>query len=163
MATKKPATKKRLTNLISGDVLPPVSPTELRMSVVTAFNNAVDLQSAMVQSIDVLNTAYSASMLLHYTLAFVFAALLARASGLTWLGSTLAALVYTYGWFPPRICLEWSITGGAWFPLALWCAERFLQTRLWRYPLWLTVVLAVICWYAFLAGHVVNNTRGFGL
>ena len=28
---------------------------------------------------------------------------------------------------------------------------------------WLTVVLAVICWYAFLAGHVVNNVRGFGL
>lgn len=28
---------------------------------------------------------------------------------------------------------------------------------------WLTVVLAVICWYAFLTGHVVNNTRGFGL
>lgn len=28
---------------------------------------------------------------------------------------------------------------------------------------WLTVVLAGICWYAFLAGHVVNNVRGFGL
>jgi hypothetical protein len=28
---------------------------------------------------------------------------------------------------------------------------------------WLTVVLASICWYAFLAGHVVNNVRGFGL
>lgn len=28
---------------------------------------------------------------------------------------------------------------------------------------WLTVVLAVICWYAFLAGHIVNNVRGFGL
>jgi hypothetical protein len=27
---------------------------------------------------------------------------------------------------------------------------------------WLTVVLAAICWYAFLVGHVVNNTRGFG-
>ena len=27
---------------------------------------------------------------------------------------------------------------------------------------WLTVVLAVICWYAFLVGHVVNNVRGFG-
>ena len=26
---------------------------------------------------------------------------------------------------------------------------------------WLTVVLAAICWYAFLVGHVVNNTRGF--
>lgn len=28
---------------------------------------------------------------------------------------------------------------------------------------WLTVVLAAICWYAFLTGHVVNNVRGFGL
>jgi hypothetical protein len=28
---------------------------------------------------------------------------------------------------------------------------------------WLTVVLAGICWYAFLAGHIVNNVRGFGL
>ena len=28
---------------------------------------------------------------------------------------------------------------------------------------WLTIVLAVICWYAFLAGHIVNNVRGFGL
>ena len=27
---------------------------------------------------------------------------------------------------------------------------------------WLTVVLAAICWYAFLTGHVVNNVRGFG-
>ena len=27
---------------------------------------------------------------------------------------------------------------------------------------WLTVVMAAICWYAFLVGHVVNNVRGFG-
>jgi hypothetical protein len=27
---------------------------------------------------------------------------------------------------------------------------------------WLTAVLAVICWYGFLVGHVVNNVRGFG-
>ena len=27
---------------------------------------------------------------------------------------------------------------------------------------WLTVVLAAICWYAFLTGHVLNNVRGFG-
>ena len=26
---------------------------------------------------------------------------------------------------------------------------------------WLTIVLAVICWIAFLAGHIVNNVRGF--
>ena len=25
-----------------------------------------------------------------------------------------------------------------------------------------TVVLAVMCWFAFLVGHVLNNTRGFG-
>ena len=28
---------------------------------------------------------------------------------------------------------------------------------------WLTVVLAGICWYAFLTGHILNNVRGFGL
>jgi len=28
---------------------------------------------------------------------------------------------------------------------------------------WLTVVMAAICWYAFLIGHIVNNVRGFGL
>jgi hypothetical protein len=27
---------------------------------------------------------------------------------------------------------------------------------------WTTVVLAGICWFAFLVGHVLNNTRGFG-
>ena len=27
---------------------------------------------------------------------------------------------------------------------------------------WITVWLAASCWYAFLAGHVVNNVRGYG-
>jgi len=27
---------------------------------------------------------------------------------------------------------------------------------------WLTVVLAAMCWFIFLVGHLVNNTRGFG-
>ena len=27
---------------------------------------------------------------------------------------------------------------------------------------WLTIVLAAICWFAFLVGHIVNNVRGFG-
>jgi hypothetical protein len=27
---------------------------------------------------------------------------------------------------------------------------------------WLTVVLAAICWYAFVIGHILNNVRGFG-
>ena len=55
MATKKPTTKKRLANILSGEVLPPVNPIELRIGVVNAFNNAVDVQSAVVQSIDLLN------------------------------------------------------------------------------------------------------------
>jgi hypothetical protein len=27
---------------------------------------------------------------------------------------------------------------------------------------WITVLLAAICWFAFLTGHVLNNVRGFG-
>jgi hypothetical protein len=27
---------------------------------------------------------------------------------------------------------------------------------------WTTVVLAAMCWFVFLVGHVLNNTRGFG-
>lgn len=27
---------------------------------------------------------------------------------------------------------------------------------------WVTVLLAAFCWFVFLVGHVVNNTRGFG-
>ena len=61
----------------------------------------------------------------------------------------MAALVYTYGWFPPRICNEWSIIGGTWMPLALCCVESFLETRYWRYLFLLSVTLAV----QMLAGH----------
>jgi hypothetical protein len=25
-----------------------------------------------------------------------------------------------------------------------------------------TLVLAVMCWFLFIVGHIVNNTRGFG-
>ncbi|MBS0267167.1 MAG: YfhO family protein [Planctomycetes bacterium] len=98
-----------------------------------------------------LNTAFSASILTHYLLAFLFTALLARRMGLSRVGSALAALVYTYGWFPPRICLEWSITGGAWLPLAVWAVESLFQTRYWRYAILLICVLAL----QLLAGHFV--------
>lgn len=58
MATvKKSVTKKRLVNALSGDVLPPVDPRELRSNLVMAFTNAVDVQATMVKSIDVLNQA----------------------------------------------------------------------------------------------------------
>jgi len=95
------------------------------------------------------NTAYSANHLLHYVMAFVFCWMFAREFGLNGIAAALAALVYTYGWFPTRNCLEWAIIGGAWLPLALWCVERFLKTRCWRYAVGLSVVLAL----QMLSGH----------
>lgn len=96
-----------------------------------------------------LNTAFNASLLLHYIIAFVGCWLYARQIGQTRLAALFAALVYTYSWFPPRISLEWSIVGGAWLPLALWCVESFLQRRQGRYLAGLAVVLAL----QLLAGH----------
>lgn len=95
------------------------------------------------------NTAYNANFLLHYILAFVFTWMYARAIGLASWGSGLAALVYTFGWFPPRSGLEWAILTGAWLPAALWCCERFLQTRRTRFAFGLPVVLCL----QLLAGH----------
>lgn len=95
--------------------------------------------------------AYAASMLLHYVLTFCTAWLFARRVGLSIGAALLSALVYTYGWFAPRISLEWTILGGAWLTLALWLGEGFLQTRRWRHVFLLAVVLAV----QILAGHFV--------
>lgn len=95
------------------------------------------------------NTAYNANHLLHYALAFVFAWMLGRSVGLGRIAAGLSAFVYVYGWFPARSCWEWAIIGGAWFPAVLWCCERFLSTRLWR---WL-IVLAVVLGVQLLAGH----------
>jgi hypothetical protein len=96
-----------------------------------------------------LNTAYNASILLHYVLAFVFTGLYACRMGLAPAAAALAALVFVYGWFPPRICLEWAIVGGTWLPLAVWCVESFLQTRFWRYAIGLALTLGA----QMLAGH----------
>ena len=95
------------------------------------------------------NTAYNVSHLAHYALAFLFVFAFARTIGLGTIASLFAALVYTYGWFPPRSCVEWAIIGGAWFPAALWSAELFLRTRFWRYGIALSIVLAL----QMLAGH----------
>jgi hypothetical protein len=95
------------------------------------------------------NTAYNVVQLLHYGLAFVFTWLYARRFGVSASGSLLAALIFTYAWFPFRISLEWAITTGAWLPAALWCVESFLQTRWWRYAIGVSVVLAL----QLLAGH----------
>jgi len=95
------------------------------------------------------NTAYNFVQILHYILAFVFTALYVRRLGYSLIAALFAGLVYTYGWFPSRICLEWAIIGGAWLPLALWCVESFFQTRNWRYPILLCFALAM----QILPGH----------
>lgn len=74
-----------------------------------------------------LNTAYNASFLLHYLLAFVFSYWLAGYVGLGRFGSTAAAVVFVYGWFPPRACLEWAIVTGTWMPLSLLFALRWMD------------------------------------
>lgn len=95
------------------------------------------------------HSAFHVSFLLHYFAAFVFASAAARRLGIGLLPSWLTALVYVYGWFPPRTCVEWAIIGGTWLPAALWCAESFLSTRLWRFAIGLSGVIAV----QLLAGH----------
>ena len=96
-----------------------------------------------------LNTAYNAEHLLHYVLCFMATALFSKRVGLTDAGAGLAALVFTYGWFPPRACLEWAILTGAWMPVSLWCVESLLQTGLWRYAIGLSIAIGL----QLLAGH----------
>jgi len=95
------------------------------------------------------NDGYNTVQILHYILAFAFTWLLARELGLKPCGAILAALIYVYGWFPPRMCLEWAIIGGTWLPLSLWWLERFLKTSHWRYLSGLSVTIGM----QLLAGH----------
>jgi len=95
------------------------------------------------------HTAYHVGHLLHYVLAFLATAALARRFGITTTASCLAGIVYVYGWFPARTCWEWAIVGGAWLPAALWAADRAIEKRTWRSAFLLSVVLAA----QMLAGH----------
>ncbi len=95
------------------------------------------------------HSAYNASHLLHYVAAFLGTIAFARSLGLSYLAASFAALVYVYGWFPARSCLEWAIIGGAYLPWMLWCLERFAQTR--RAPPLLA--LAALIGMQLLAGH----------
>lgn len=95
------------------------------------------------------NTAYNAGQLFHYVLAFVFMWMLARELKQPVWGAALAATVYTYGWPPPRISLEWAIIGAAWLPLAVWWTERFLARGDVRWLIGLSITLAL----QMLAGH----------
>lgn len=74
-----------------------------------------------------INTAYNASILLHYGLAYLFAWRFCRSQMLSQHSALLAAMIFVYGWFPARLSLEWSIIGGVWFPCCLWLTERLIS------------------------------------
>ena len=93
--------------------------------------------------------AYNAIQIAHYVLAFLGTFLLAKRLGCSLAGGLLAAVSFVYGWFPPRICLEWAIVTGAYLPWIVWCAESFLQQRRWRYLFALCLLMAL----QLLAGH----------
>ncbi|MEC7557013.1 MAG: YfhO family protein [Planctomycetota bacterium] len=95
------------------------------------------------------NAAYNTVQLVHYVLAFVFTWRYARQMGLGDVSGWLVGLVYVYGWFPPRIVLEWAILGGTWLPAVLWVTERFLARPRCKDLLLLSLVLAL----QMLAGH----------
>ncbi len=42
---------------------------------------------------------------------------------------------------------------------ALWNLDTHESSKAKKY---LTITLAMICWYSFIVGHIVNNVRGFG-
>jgi hypothetical protein len=96
-----------------------------------------------------LNAAYNAVFLTHYVLAFLFTFLLGRSLRLSFAASVLVAVVYVYGWFPPRACLEWAVVTGAWTPAVLGAGLQFLESGRWRWGAAASAALAV----QLLAGH----------
>ena len=96
-----------------------------------------------------LNTAYNAVFLTHYILCFLFTFWLAMYLRLGRIESALAALIFTYGWFPPRACLEWAIVTGTWLPLMVLATINWLQTGRSRWAWCLSIVTCV----QLLAGH----------
>jgi hypothetical protein len=95
-------------------------------------------------------TAYNASQLGHYIFALLGTYLLARALGFSPTVTMYVALMFVYGWFPVRKCLEWAIITGAYFPWILWCAEMSLQhpaKHRWY------ILLSLLIGMVLLAGH----------
>lgn len=96
-----------------------------------------------------LNSAYTAVFLGHYVLAYVMTYALGRVLGLGVMASHFTSIVFVYGWFPPRACLEWAIVTGTWLPAVLATSIRFKQTGRLRWMWGTSVVIAM----QLLAGH----------
>lgn len=95
------------------------------------------------------NLAYNVSQLAHYLVCFVAFFFFAKRMGARGAGALFASIVFTFGWFPARICLEWAIIGGCWFSICAWLATAWLQTQQRRYLCALAISLGMF----LLAGH----------
>ncbi|WP_339749753.1 YfhO family protein [uncultured Rubinisphaera sp.] len=95
------------------------------------------------------NTAYNVNHLFHYLLAFCATVWLARDLGTSLFGALFAGLVFVYGWFAPRSCLEWAILTGAYLPLSLAMLNRYFRSRNVQ---WLWGLSGVLC-LQLLPGH----------
>lgn len=94
-------------------------------------------------------TGWNVVLIVHYIAAFVAMAWCARRLGILGPGAMLAAIIYVYGWFPPRAFLDWAILGGVYLPLVLGSIERYIQTGEMRYA----VILSVSIGVQLLGGH----------
>ncbi len=103
----------------------------------------------LVYAVCDVGTGWNVVLLVHYMAAFVAMAWCARALGIVGPGSVLAAIVFVYGWFPPRAFLDWTILGGVYLPLAIGAAEQWFQTGRWRYAVLLSASIAL----QLLGGH----------
>ena len=64
-------------------------------------------------------SAYCANIVFHYWLLFVAAAVWLRRMGVGIGAACVGAASLTFGWFVPRVCLEWAYVTGAWMMVAL--------------------------------------------
>ncbi|WP_437185008.1 hypothetical protein SH668x_002098 [Planctomicrobium sp. SH668] len=140
--------------LIGGDIYPYYFPQKtyfseaLSQSTVPFWNDLVGFGYPVVAesqtgvfyppnlafySILPVTTAFNLSQISHYIITFLGSLFLARRLGVSRTSAIFTATVFTYAWFPSRICLEWCIIGGAWFVWTLWGATAFLQTNHFRY------------------------------
>ena len=94
-------------------------------------------------------TGFHINILLHYVFAYVGTTLLCRRYGLSLPAALFAALAFAYGWFAPRMTVEWAVTTGSYLPWALLCVERYLGGGRLRSLAWLTGLLTL----QLLAGH----------
>ena len=73
--------------------------------------------------------AYHISHILHYIMAFWGCILFFRKTGYDFGIAVFISIVFVYGWFPVRRCLEWAIITGAYLPWLFLCLEYYFASQ----------------------------------